>query len=337
MEKAKVLFGKGLQLLKEGDWARASEALREALNELEASASTANDRAMVSVILRRKAHADSRMSELELATGELEHALDISTDLKDTVGMADALRGLGYIRILEGDAEGAMELYKRALELAEKTEEKGLVGRIRLEIGNVHFYRYDLEKAKEDYGKALAILKAVGDDAELARVYNNLGEVHKATNDLEEGIEYHRRCMDLSTKIGNITMKGFAALNAAECFIKMTEPRFAREYLDIAVACLKDANDRIGLSNVWRVYGTFHMAEGDAEAAEKAFNKSIAVARATGLSNSEAEALRGLADALLALGRMADAKATLRRAIKLFEATKRTKEADEAKEFLDNL
>lgn len=337
MEKAKVLFGKGLQLLKEGDWARASEALREALDELEASASTPEDRTMLSEILRRKAHADSRMSDIELATGELEHALDLSTELKDTAGMADALRGLGYVRILEGDAEGAMEQYKKALVLAEKTEEKGLVGRIRLEIGNVHFYKYDLERAKEEYGRALAILKAIGDDAELARVYNNLGEVHKATNDLEESIDYHRRCMELSTKIGNITMKGFAALNAAECFIKMKEPRLAREYLDMAVVCLRDANDRIGLANVWRIYGIYHLAEGDAEAAEKAFNKSIAVARAAGLSNFEAEALRGLADALVANGRITDAKATLRGAIKLFEATKRTKEAEEAKGVLENL
>jgi len=337
MKKAKVLFDKGKLLIQEGDWARASEALREALDELEASASTAEARTMLSEILRKKAHADSRMSEIELATGELEHALDLSTELKDKVGMADALRGLGYVRILEGDAEGAMEHYRKALGLAEGTDEKGLVGRIRLEIGNVHFYKYDLERAKEEYGRALAILKAVGDDAELARVYNNLGEVHKATDDLEEGIEYHRRCIELSTKIGNITLKGFAALNAAECFIKMKERKFAREFLDTAVVCLRDANDRIGLANVWRIYGIYHLAEGDAEAAEKAFNKSIAVARATGLSNSEAEALRGLANALAARGRITDAKSTLRRAIKLFESTKRTKEAEEAKGALEKL
>jgi len=337
MDKAKLLLEKGLQLMAEGDWARASETLREVLDGLEEGGGGREDRALLSQVLRRKAHADSRLSELDLATNELEQALEISTELKDLPGIADAYRGLGYVRLLEGSADEAMELYSKAQEVASRTKDDDLLGRILLETGNVHFYKYDFEKAKEFYGKALAVLKAVGNDAELTRVYNNLGDAHRSTGDLEEGIEFFRRCMDISTKVGNVAMQGFAALNAAECFIQMKELKFAREYLSKATRSLTKANDRIGLANVWRTYGLLYLAEGKHEAAEKAINKCIAIARATDFPNLEAEGLMKLACVHIAAGRKDQARTALNAAIGIFERTSRTKEIEQARKLLAKL
>ncbi len=337
MEKAKVLLEKGLQLLQEGDWPRASEVLREALDFLEGKVSSDEEKTLLSDILIKKAHADSRLSEFELARTELEDALEMARALKDVKNMADAYRGLAYTYILDGDIDQAMRNYMKALDHAEKCHDRDLLGRVRLELGNVYYYRYEYDKAKEEYGRALAILKSVGNQAELARVYNNLGDIHKTTGDLNESIEYHRRCMELSRRIGNLTMEGFAALNAAEVFILMKEPRFTREYLALASKVLEKTNDKIGQASVLRIDGMVHLAEGQLDAAEKAVNKCLAIAKTHALHNTEAEGYRALADILIAKGKKLAAREALEKAIKLFDKTKRPKESKEAKVLMDSL
>jgi len=337
MEKAKVLLEKGRQLLQEGDWPRASEVLREALDFLEGKMSSDEEKTLVSEILIKKAHADSRLSEFELAREELEDALELARGIKDLKNLADAFRGLAYTYILDGQIDKAMENYMKALNYAEKSKDRDLLGRVHLELGNVYYYWYDYDKAKEEYGQALAILKAVGNQAELARVYNNLGDIHKTTGDLNESIEYHRRAMELSKKIGNRTMEGFAALNAAEVFILMKEPRFTREYLTLASKVLEKTNDKIGQASVLRIYGLVHLAEGQLDAAEKAMRKCLGIARAQALHNTEAEAYRSLADILIARGKKVAAREALELAIKIFDSTKRPRESKEAKALLDSL
>jgi tetratricopeptide (TPR) repeat protein len=337
MEKAKVLLEKGKQLLQEGDWPRASEVLKEALGFLEGKDNSDEGKTLLCDILIKKAHADSRLSEFELARTELEDALEMARVLKDVKNLADAYRGLAYTFILDGDIDQAMHNYMKALEHAEKCNDRDLLGRVHLELGNVYYYRYEYEKAKEEYGRALAILKAVGNQAELARVYNNLGDIHKTTGDLNESIEYHRRCMELSKKIGNLTMEGFAALNAAEVFILMKEPRFTREYLSLASKVLKKTNDRIGQASVFRIYGMVYLAEGQLDAAETAMNKCLAIAKAQALHNTEAEGYRALADILIAKGKKAAAREALEKAMRLFDSTKRPKESKEAKHLMASL
>jgi tetratricopeptide (TPR) repeat protein len=337
MKKAHILLEKGKQLLQEGDWPRASEVLREALELLEGKSSTDAERTLLSEILIKKAHADSRLSEFELAREELEDALEHAQALKDVKNIADAYRGLAYTFILDGDIDQAMHNYMKALDHAEKCKDQDLLGRVHLELGNVYYYRYEYDKAKEEYGRALAILKAVGNQTELARVYNNLGDIHKTTGDLNESIEYHRRSMELSRKIGNLTMEGFAALNAAEVFILMKEPRFTREYLSLAAKALEKANDKIGQASVLRVYGLVHLAEGQLDAAEKSLNKCLALAKAQALHNTQAEGYRTLADIMIAKGNKKAARDALDKAIALFDSTKRPKESSEAKKLKESL
>ena len=143
--------------------------------------------------------------------------------------------------------------------------------------------------------------------------------------------------MELSRKIGNITMEGFSALNAAECFLIMKEVNSAWEYLSIAKRTLKSTNDKIGQAHAWRVHGLIFLAEKQYGAAEKALNKSIAIAKVNEMGSVEAEALRTLTDVFLARGEKDAAKKALRRVIELYDLTKKTRESEEARKFLENL
>jgi tetratricopeptide (TPR) repeat protein len=337
MEKAQMLFEKGTSLLKEGDWARASEAFKEAISVIEGKASTDEEKAFLSRLLRRKAQADSRMSELDQAEKDLEHALKVSMSIEDKKGVADAFRGLGYVHILRGEARTSMENYKKASEAAEGTDDIDLIGRIRLEIGNVHHFLKEYDKAKEHYTRAVLILKTVDDKNELCRAYNNLGETHLRLGDFEEGIEILRQCMDLATKIGDRTIKGWAAFNIAECFAHVGETDTAKQYLQVGMMALERSKDRIGMAYALIVYGKTFLIEEDHVHAEEALTRSIDLTRELKMPLLEAQALSMLAEVDIARGRKDEARKGLRNVLGIYEEKGWVGDAEEARKKIKGL
>lgn len=337
MGKGLILLDRGKELLRQGAWERASEIFKEALEDLEAKGDGDEGSVVLAEVLRKKAHADSRMAQFDLARDQLKRAMEISRKSDDESGLADALRGLGYVYILQGDAREAMKKYEKALSKAVNCNDQELIGKIRIDIGNVYFHKYDFQKAKDEYNTAIEILTKIGDKNETARAYNNLGEAYKKTGDWEEGIELLRRSMELAKEVGNYTMAGFAALNAAECFTKMGELSIAKEYLDTAIDAMEKSQDTIGLASSYIMMGVTYLADKDYEEAEKVLRKSIAMSVTIGLAAIEAEALRHMADLFIAKGDMEGAKKVLEKAIVLFDKMGRTEECEVAKDLLSKL
>jgi tetratricopeptide (TPR) repeat protein len=337
MERLKRLIEEGTSLLRQGNWQRASKVFQEALDLLDKPILSPEEKAMLANVLSKKGHADSRMAQLQRARDQLTRSIEISSTIEDVKYQAHAFRGLGYVFALEGNVEEAVKNYERALEKAEQCQDMELKGRIKIDIGNAFFHKYDFERAKKEYSDAIKLLESIGEKSELARAYNNLGEAFKKTGDLEESIEHLRHSMDIATEIGDLAMKGLAALNAAECFTQMDEGRIAKEYLARALDLLETAKDRIGIVHTWMIYGLTFLMEKDYPRAEEAFKKSIQFAREAEIPIVEGEVLRKLADVYIGLDDIEKAKEALLRAIEIFDEKGRGKDAEEAREFLDNM
>lgn len=337
MFKARKLLEKGKDLIRQGSWERASEVLKEAHLELDGSVADDEARILLAEVLRKKAHADSRMAQLELARRQLKRAMEISRALDDTYGLADALRGLGYVNILEGNSKEALKRYERALDKARACDDKALIGKIFVDIGNVRFHEYDFEGAKGDYNEAVRILEGTDDRYELARAYNNLGDAFKKAGDCEEAIEILLKAMDIADKAGNIFLKGIAALNAAECHTLMGKIGPAKEYIDTAMALLKKANDNIGIAHAWLAMGQTFLAEKAYMPAERALKKCQIMAVAMGMPVLEAMALRSLGDLNISKGDKDRGEELLRGALDLLERNERSQEAEEVRKAIGEL
>lgn len=337
MHQANDLLEEGKKRLSMGDWKGASQVLGEAVDLMDGTAISEEDRKILAEVLRKKGHADARIGELQDAMAEVKEALEMSEGLKDDFGEADALRGLGYVYWQKGDIPMALEFYDLALDKANACNSQELVGRIKIEVANSYNSKGDKAKAKENYNQAISILRAVGNMNELARAYNNLGDCYMGNNELDEALDALRQCMDIATKIGDTTIKGWAAFNAAECFTRMGETKFAREYLDMALEFLTLSDDRIGVSSTLRVMGSMYIVEKDWTMAEETINKCLAIAKDLDMPGLEGEGLQCMAEMWLARGDKASAKPLLDRALVLFEAGGRKKTADEVRKLLASL
>ena len=231
----------------------------------------------------------------------------------------------------------ALEFYGLALEKASAANAQELVGRIKIEVANAHNSKGDKVKAKETYLEAISILRTVGNLNELARAYNNLGDCYMNNNELDEALDVLRQCMDIATKIGDTTIKGWAAFNAAECFTRMGETKFAKEYLDMALEFLTLSDDRIGVVSTLRVMGVMYTVEKDWAMAEETFGKSLAMAEDIDMPALIGEVQRSLGEMWLARGDKARAKEALEKALAGYEKGNRGKRTEEVRKLLANL
>lgn len=337
MDDVRELLKRANDRLAKGDWKGASEVLEPAVDQLQGKATTAEDKAILAEVLRKKGHADARIGELHDAMAQVKEALEISESLKDDYGEADALRGLGYIYWQKGDVPMALEFYDLALDKANACASQELVGRIKIEVANAYNTKGDRAKAKETYQQAISMLRSVGNMNELARAYNNLGSCYMDNNELDEALDALRQCMDIATKIGDTTIKGWAAFNAAECFTRMGETKFAKEYLSMALEFLTLSDDRIGIASTLKVMGVTYSAEQDWALAEETFNKSLAIAKDLEMPGLEGDFLIAVGNMWLARGEKEKTAEVLKRAIELLDKGNRKKNADEARKILANL
>lgn len=337
MRRAEELLEEGKKRLTRGDWKGASQVLGEAVDLMEDVSISEEDRTVLAEILRRKGHADARIGELQDAMAEVKEALEISEGLKDDISEADALRGLGYIYWQKGDIHMALEFYGLALDKASASNAQELVGRIKIEVANAHNSKGDKAKAKETYLEAISILRTMDNLNELARAYNNLGDCYMGNNELDEALDALRQCMDIATKIGDTTIKGWAAFNSAECFTRMGETKFAKEYLDMALEFLTLSDDRIGVSSTLRVMGVMYTVQRDWAMAEETFGRSLAMAEEIEMPGLAAEVNRSMGEMWLARGDKARAKELLEKALHGFETGNRGKGAEEMRKLLATL
>jgi len=337
MRKAEELLEEGKKRLAKGDWKGASQVLGEAEDSLKDVAISDEDRKVLAEVLRKKGHADARIGELQDAMAEVKEALEISEGFKDDLGEADALRGLGYIYWQKGDIHMALEFYGLALDKAKSGSSQELIGRTKIEVANAYNSKGDKAKAKETYLEAISILKGVGNLNELARAYNNLGDCYMGCNELDEALDALRQCMDIATRIGDTTIKGWAAFNSAECFTRMGETKFAKEYLDMALEFLTLSDDRIGIASTLRVLGVMYTLQKDWAMAEETLNKSLAMAEEIEMPGLAAETFRSMGEMWLARGEKAKAKERLEKALTAYETGNRGKGAEETRKLLATL
>jgi tetratricopeptide (TPR) repeat protein len=121
-----------------------------------------------------------RRDNLELAAEIFESVLRLTHDTGDAVGEAYALAGLGTARRRLGDLAGAEAALGPALELADKTDDRLIRGRVLLALAELDYTRDRSNLSLARIDEAINALKELGCAGVLhARALELLGRVHE--------------------------------------------------------------------------------------------------------------------------------------------------------------
>ena len=314
IDEVKQLLAKGQAHFSKGKWAEASKELAKAKAALDKMKLDPDGKMVLSEVLQLKAFAETRRGQYRIALQAAERSVEISRSIGDLMGETEALRTIGYIFWLKGDLTKASDLLDEALVKAKDCDAKALIGKIKIEQGNVIASQWQYEEAKELYREAAKILKHENSLPDLSRAYNNLGFMLLLQKKHKEAVSALKTAMDLADQAGDTRIKNMAALNAAECFVALGNHDVAAEMLGPVTEAMLEFDDKAGIASAYRIYGMIYTVTKQWPKAETYFRKAFALVKVAGNPEMEGAICKEY-------GRMFIAKGDKERArVKLSEA-----------------
>jgi|GEM_PF-1661372 len=319
IDDAKQLLAKGQDLFNKGRWAEASVEFNKAKAAFEKLKLDSDGKMVLSEVLQLKAFADTRRGQYRTALQAAERSVEISRSVGDIEGEAEALRTKGYIFWLKGDLDEASDLFDEALVKAKECESKVLLGRIKIEQGNVLVARWQYKEAEELFLEAAKILKYENSLSDLSRVYNNLGFMLLVQKKYREAVAALKSAMDLADKAGDARIKNMAALNAAECFVMLGNHDVATEMLGPVTDAMLEFDDKAGIASAYRIYGMIYTATKQWPKAETYFRKGYALVKVAGNPEMEGAISREYGRMFIAKGDREHARVKLSEALEVYK------------------
>jgi tetratricopeptide (TPR) repeat protein len=137
----------------------------------------------------------------------------------------------------KGDLDGAMQLARFTLALAERIDDRAGVARVLFQVGAVHFSRAGYDQALEYYRKSLPLMEEAKYQSAVGSVLTAMGQVHRVQGDLDTATELYARALALSQAEG----------------------------------------DKMGVANTLNSMGIIHRAQGNTRMALESYQKALAL------------------------------------------------------------
>jgi len=287
--RAHLEFRRGVRAARREELEPAEKHFESALG----AARRGGDRKMESRSFNALANIDLRQNRWPQAGRRYQAALSLAREIGYSPVLALAERGLGDVAGPLGDPEEALRHYEAALEHCRALSNRRLAGSILNQIGAMYLDR-------GDYGKALrycqeALRSGTDNRDEIAYALNNLGIIFaQANSDL--AVAYFQKSLRIAEERGD----GYTVMrvlhNLGETSLESGTFGPALEYKMRALRLAEEQGDEEAMAGDWRSLAMVYQVQGRHDLANRAFRKSLALARSTGKKNLVGQALAGLAD-----------------------------------------
>jgi tetratricopeptide (TPR) repeat protein/TolB-like protein len=289
------------------------------------------------------------------ARASFEEALRIRRDLGDERQLAQSYDNVGYALFMEGQYDNALVYWQQGLERRRQIGEKGGIILSMQNMGFLQITKGRWAEALKTFMETLELSREIDFKNATAVSFGNLGVLHQyegrytaALTSFEEALAILKQ-LDDKRGLAEFTLKQAAAL------LELGHLDAARTKLDAAEVWVRETGNREQSSDYHVFMGEWHGRRGEKEAARSALERGLEqasaskgraailrarIARAAALepgpsasalhaAAQEAEALgdallriraaESLARAELGRGRLADAEASARRALRVAE------------------
>jgi class 3 adenylate cyclase len=261
--------------------------------------------------LRRRylaARAADRLSDLPAVSREMEEVLAAAIQEGDRWTQGRALVTLAEAAVLrEADVEAAQQMIDEALEVLEADDLTGRFRALRAR-STIAWMRGHLEKQEELMREALELARKAGRKDFESEAADELAGVYLLRLELDRAAPLIEQAILLAEQSGSAETRGRALRVAGQLHLQRRE-------LDDAEAALEAARDHLAEAGAaWALGRTIHFlawvarAKGEAARSERLFRESIRILTPLEDRATLCESQRGLAELLLADGRVDEAE-----------------------------
>ncbi len=252
----------------------------------------------------------------DLAGGKtkLEEARTVFRQIGDENGLGGTLTNLGEVYRAEGDLAKAEDLYREALELFRKLGRKDNEYATMNNLGGLLYQRGDFRDARKVFENLLEVRQAAADKTGAALAKTNLADVLRIQGELDLPISLYGQALATFKETGDRSTSAAVSVSLAKALMSKQDFTAARRILREAL----NVNQEIGAKGEAALDRIMLARVGFLERHPEQFDASVKSAiEELGLENrraDEVEARAMHAEALLAQGKLDDARETVEKA-----------------------
>ena len=248
-------------------------------NEAIQLAEQQGDLAVKAAAVYRKAECCYYFDDYNQALTHYQHALDLFTEVGDSVNMGEALNGIGLAYYFKSEYNMAVGHFYRALSCFEQTGLKGNAANIYSNLGMVSSRIGDYKKAIENYTQAAGLNGEIKDTASLAVNYNGLGVSYYNLAQYDSSKVYYNKALDLFRLLKNQKREAIALNNIANIYVNVGDSlELALDYYQRAIQVFNGLNDMRSKAFVLEGLGCVYRELGNHRRAISTFEESLALA-----------------------------------------------------------
>jgi tetratricopeptide (TPR) repeat protein len=176
-------------------------------------------------------------------------AIRLAGNLNDKKDLAI---GLLYKGINQGSIEEdslTLQLYNKALNIAQQSNLKSLAAKIHHNIGIYYLDKSDYPKAIEYQKKSLAFAEAAQDSILIGNDYMTLGVVYESLSNYAEALGYQLKALKIFDKTADKTGVGSVFINLGLIYNNLEQLSKALDYYKKAAEIFKQLNYKQGIAN----------------------------------------------------------------------------------------
>ena len=272
--------------------------------------------------LGAQAHKAALQGKFPQALAVYRAALGLARKIEDKVGTASSLYGMGQIHSLLDDAELAAKEFNESLALRRGLDDSGGMGAALNQLGVLQSKQGNHERALEFYQESKPLLEKSGNKIELSSLMINIGNAYKGQGIHERAFEFYNQAIKLAEEAGSQARVALALANVAQVHTTMGNYALALEAHQKSLKIKEAQGNKPGIANSHSNIGEVYRLQGSYEVALEFFEKALKQFQEVGGRQGGAYALNNIGLVHHAQGKLPLAVEFYQKALKHFEEMK---------------
>jgi CHAT domain-containing protein len=241
----------------------------------------------------------------------------MSTRRADPASRAIALAGLGLTLGTLGQADHAEKALTESLQISEELHDSDGMAEASSQLGHLRTQAGRYEDSRSFYMRSFALWESIGDHKGMAVALNNVGSTYRAVGDNTTALDYFQRSLDELERIGDRRRSATVIDNIGRIYRTLGDYGRGLELAQRALAIRETLHDREGISRSLNSLSECYEAQGNYAAALDALRRSLDLRNAIGYVLAIAEGQNNIAVVYEAQGNYPQAIAYLRKSLAL--------------------
>ncbi|HJP75080.1 MAG TPA: tetratricopeptide repeat protein [Pseudonocardiaceae bacterium] len=203
------------------------------------SARRAGERIGVACALRAIGFTYGRLGDHDRGREVLEQALAVFTELDERGGSAETHRLLAFLSNVVGDYDTSLAHYESALDIYRLAEDEASQATVYNEVGWTHILRGDYQLALMRCQEAVILHTKLGDDNGTAAAWDSIGYAHQHLGQYHEAIACFDTSLRLFQQIGDRGLQADVLQHISQSRLALGQVEAAREAAERAASILE--------------------------------------------------------------------------------------------------